>query len=196
MTIPTKKEIRSEMLSRRNALSSQEIETKSEHIRLRLSGETVYQNCGILLTYVSYQSEVDTLTTIANAWEDKKKVFVPKTGNDGQMEFYEIKSYEDLLPGYRGILEPKGDTSRFVPEEERKEKVLVLVPGCAFDPQGNRIGYGGGYYDRYLPRIRNGIRIALCYDFQLIKKIMPDPYDQKVDALITEKRVLLRKEYV
>lgn len=192
----TKKEIRSGMLARRNALTPDEILEKSERIKKRISEEEIYQKCGILLTYVSYQSEVNTLKIISQAWEDQKKVYVPKTGKNGQMEFYGIQSYEELAPGFHGILEPDDDTPRFVPEEEKKEPVLILVPGCAFDPHGNRIGYGGGYYDRYLPRIKKGVKAALCYDFQVVRGIIPDLYDQKVDEVITEKRVMIRKEFV
>ena len=80
--------------------------------------------------------------------------------------------------------------------KEQEEPVLILVPGCAFDTFGNRIGYGGGYYDRYFARLSKGVKAALSYDFQLLGKITADRLDQKMDEIITEKRVMIRKEYV
>lgn len=196
MSTQTKKEIRSSLLARRNELTKEDISKKSGQIQSRLYGEMVYQECGILLTYVSYQSEVDTWEIISRAWEDGKKVFVPKTGKNGQMEFYRIQSYKELEPGFHGIMEPDGSTARFQPEKEQEEPVLILVPGCAFDTFGNRIGYGGGYYDRYFARLSKGVKAALSYDFQLLGKITADRLDQKMDEIITEKRVMIRKEYV
>jgi 5-formyltetrahydrofolate cyclo-ligase len=113
------------------------------------------------------------------------------------MNFYKISSYDELQSGAYGILEPITN-EKYVPSQicndisGNKTKDIIIIPGLVFDIKGNRIGYGGGYYDRYLLEHKNLIKCAVCYDFQIVDEgIIPyGKYDVKVDAIVTDKRLV------
>lgn len=141
-----------------------------------------------ILFYVSYGTEVDTRVLIGELLENKKEtihIAVPKVNGD-EMEFYEIKSLSDLSLGYMGILEPRGEVLAHV------EDAIMIMPGLVFDINRNRIGYGGGYYDRYISGHLSQIKetVALAYDFQVIEgDLEVFSHDIKPDLIITEKGV-------
>lgn len=143
-----KKRIRRRVLARRDALTSQEQRRASCLITERLLGHQWFYRTGSLLCYVSYGSELDTRELIREALRLGKEVYVPKVGENRRMDFFRIGALEELHPGFHGILEPP-DTARIY-VGEGAERALMLMPGVAFDLCGNRLGYGGGYYDRYL----------------------------------------------
>lgn len=149
-TLPAeeKKQIRHRVLARRDALTGQEQRRASCLITERLLGHQWFYRAGSLLCYVSYGSELDTRELIREALRLGKEVYVPRVGEGRQMDFYRIGALEELQPGFHGILEPP-DTARIY-AGKRAERALMLMPGVAFDLYGNRLGYGGGYYDRYL----------------------------------------------
>lgn len=149
-TLPAeeKKQIRRRVLARRDALTSQEQWRASCLITERLMGHQWFYRAGSLLCYVSYGSELDTRELIREALRLGKEVYVPKVEENRRMDFFRIGALEELQPGFHGILEPP-DTARIY-AGERAERTLMLMPGVAFDLYGNRLGYGGGYYDRYL----------------------------------------------
>lgn len=149
-TLPAeeKKQIRRRVLARRDALTSQEQQRASCLITERLLGHQWFYRAGSLLCYVSYGSELDTRELIREALRLDKEVYVPKVGEGRRMDFFRIGALEELQPGFHGILEPP-DTARIY-VGEGAERSLMLMPGVAFDICGNRLGYGGGYYDRYL----------------------------------------------
>lgn len=148
----TKARIRQRMLALRDAMQIQERKGKSAKIMARVTETLWYKEADILLTYISYRSEVDTESLIQNAFAEGKKVYCPRVEGEG-MNFYEILSSEELEEGYRGIKEPQGrDERRFQLDKSQGKKCLMILPGSAFDEEGNRIGYGKGYYDRYLEK--------------------------------------------
>lgn len=164
-----KKRIRHQMLAVREALTKEEQQRASCLITERLLGHQCFYRALKLLCYVSYGSELDTRELIGEALRLGKQVYVPKAGENRQMNFFQIGGLEELRPGFHGILEPSesapvymgaqltsdGNETTAVPGKNRdqpkqKERTLMLMPGVAFDLYGNRLGYGGGYYDRYL----------------------------------------------
>lgn len=151
-----KKRIRREMLAIRDALSPKEQRRASCLITERLLGHQWFYRADTLLCYVSYGSELDTRELIREALRLGKQLYVPRVLADHRMDFYRILKPEELKPGFHGIPEPPA-TAPVYPgvrtaghTENGQAPVLMLMPGVAYDPYGNRLGYGGGYYDRYL----------------------------------------------
>ena len=144
-----KKQIRRKALACRNALTEPERERGKLLITERILGHQWYYLSDTILGFVSYGSEICTTEILESALQDGKSVYVPKV-EDGKMEFYRMFSLSELKNGYKKIPEPAGDTDRYLFEPEHADKTLLLMPGSAFDPLGNRMGYGGGFYDRYL----------------------------------------------
>lgn len=176
-----KKEIRVLVKQKKSGLNEAEIRSYSAKVCEAFVKQDFYASAEVIYAYLPYNQEIKTEQIIEQALKDGKKVAVPKVLDDGLMEFYEINSLDEVSEGAFGIPEPKGDT----PPAEY-EKVLMLMPGLAFDEQRNRIGYGGGYYDRYLERNRDKeyTKVALAYPFQVFKVIPSDPHDEKIDHLI------------
>ena len=143
-----------------------------------------YRAADVLFAYISQPIECDTSAIIADALEKGKRVAVPKCHKtSNEMDFYFIKSYDDLSPGKYGILEP-------VPE--RCEKAvdfscgLCLVPGLSFDLQGYRLGFGKGYYDRFLDEF-GGVTVGICYAKYTLKQLPRGAHDRRTDIIVTEK---------
>ena len=145
-----------------------------------------YTSCKVLFAFVSSDIEVDTMEIIKRALADGKQVAVPKcTDKMGHMEFYFIKSLEDLKVGYFSILEPVTDIC--VKAEEYDG--LCIVPGLCFDYQGFRIGFGKGYYDRFLQNF-NGTTVGICYSKCVEKELPRGTYDKSVDVVVTDKYII------
>ena len=141
----SKEVIRKRIKAVRNAMDRDDRAQRSELICRRLSALPEYVNAINICAYISKGNEVDTRLIVEKAWSDGKHVYVPKVyGQD--MEFIEITDYGELTSGNFGILEPVSD------DFEEIEDGLMFMPGIAFDHSRNRIGFGGGYYDRYLAR--------------------------------------------
>lgn len=136
-----------------------------------------------VFVYLSYSLEAPTDKLIEGLIEDGAKVFCPRI--DGK-ELQTVEYGEDFSLNPLGIREPIG-----LPSEETPD--VVVVPLLAVDEGGNRLGYGGGYYDRYLRRHDKAIRIGYCYDFQIIHKVPSADLDEKLDLIVTEKRILFPK---
>lgn len=152
-----------------------------------LTSSNEYKHCSTLFIYVSKSIEVNTYDIMMHAFKEKKIVLVPKcNAQDLTMSFYRVTSFNDLKKGYFKIYEPI---------EEKCEKFddfssgLCIVPGLCFDIYGYRLGYGKGYYDRFLKNF-SGTKIGVCYSDYILKKLPVDVYDEKVDVLVTEKNVL------
>lgn len=142
-----------------------------------------YTKCDTLLTFVSSNIEVDTIEIIKRALADGKKVAVPKcTDKTGHMDFYYIKSLDELKKGYFSILEP--DTE--ICQKAEDCCGLCIVPGLCFDYMGYRIGFGKGYYDRFLQNF-SGITVGICYSKCIEKELPRGTYDKSVDILVTDK---------
>lgn len=144
-----KQEIRRRVLELREGLDREKREKASYLMADRLIGHQWFYRAEKLLCFVSFGSEIDTLDVIWEALRKGKKVFVPKV-EGAEMEFYRIWSPEELQEGYKGIQEPDGTTEKYCYNPGEGEKTLMIMPGVAFDPFRRRLGYGKGFYDRYL----------------------------------------------
>lgn len=177
-----KKTLRKEIGLKKTALSAAQIEARSAILAQKLFDTLQYKYCKSLYAYLSFNQEVRTNPIIERAWADGKRVAVPKViGKD--MVFIWIDSFDALGPGYYGITEPIADG----PAADDK-RALVLMPGLAFDPEGHRIGYGGGFYDRFLDAEPDHPLVALCYDFQMFEHLDVEDHDIPVDLVITDKQ--------
>ena len=153
----------------------------------RLAGLSKYARARTVLCYVSFRSEVSTRTFLGRMRADGKRVIVPYCQAQ-HLELFCLTSFCDLAPGTVGILEPKpelrGQNQR---RAEVQELDLLVIPGLAFDRQGGRLGYGKGYFDRLLLGARaDALLAAVAFECQLVAAVPMQPYDVRVDAVITE----------
>ncbi len=134
---------------------------------------------------ISFGTEWDTRGIIARAWEEGKKVASPVTiSKTRQLDFRVFSSFDELVAGYAGILEPNHDSCPLVAPQDID---LLIVPGLAFDEEGYRMGFGGGYYDRFLEHFHQD-EIALAAEFQIVPRVPCDSHDAQVKCILTEKR--------
>ncbi len=176
-------QIRNEMKKQRSTLSVNRIMMHSAIIAKKLFDLDEYKEADVILPYVSFSSEVDTHVLINEAIKSGKKIAVPRVVSKDQMKFFYIKSFSDLKPGAFGILEPVS-SEEFIPEPS--VKTVILLPGLAFDNKLNRIGYGGGFYDKYLSRYPYIHKIMLAYELEKTDSLPCDELDIKPDMVITE----------
>lgn len=174
-----KKALRAEIRAKKRALSEAQIEACSARLAGLLLAHPLYQAAKSLYGYMSYNQEVRTLPILRQAQTDGKRVAVPKVYGE-EMKFLWLDDLSRTVCGAYGIPEPVGDE----PEAD-DETALILMPGLAFDPQGHRCGYGGGFYDKYLAIHRRHPSIALCYGFQMYDHLDTDAFDIPVDAVIS-----------
>ena len=179
-----KKEIRNEMIKLRDAIPFENKKIKDDKIFNKLINNVDFKKANNYFLFVSFRSEIETKTIINYLIDRNKNVFVPKVvGNI--MKLYLIKSLDDLEKGVMGIMEPRENL-----KELTNEKLdFILMPGLAFDNLGGRIGYGGGYYDKFLSSLDylNTVpKIAIAYKFQVINSIPMKDYDIRVDKIITD----------
>lgn len=178
-----KDKIRKKYLLIRENLSEKEVEDKSHIIIDKALNLKEYIESKELFIYVSINNEVDTKKLINIAIKDGKSIAVPKIYNHGKMEFYYIKSLNELRKGTFNTFEPTNLTLQATPTK----KSLFIIPGVAFDINNNRIGYGGGYYDRYLEKYGNNYtKIALAYKCQITNQLPRENTDIIMDIIITE----------
>ena len=182
VTYMDKRALRREISEKKRTLRAEEIEARSAVLAKKLYATELYRAAKSIYAYLSFNQEVRTSPIIERAWADGKRVAVPKVvGNE--MVFIWIDSFEGLAPqGAFHIMEPIEDGP-----VAGDATALILMPGLAFDLQGHRVGYGGGYYDRYLATQPHHPTVALCYDFQMYDRLDVDAYDMPVDVVITDK---------
>lgn len=177
-----KGEIRKRILVLRDNMASEERARGTLLVTERILGHQWFYNCEDFLCFVSFGSEIGTQELIDEALRRGKRTFVPRVEqgkDDSVMEFYRIFSREELVPGYRGIPEPSGETESYVYSGERASKTLFLMPGAAFDRSRNRIGYGKGFYDRYLAD-KEALQlhsVAIGFQCQLVEEIPAEKTD-------------------
>ncbi|MCM1200486.1 MAG: glutamate-5-semialdehyde dehydrogenase [Bacteroides fragilis] len=185
-----KKELRKQILALRDAMPEEEREEKSSRITETLLALPLYREAEAVLTYVNYLSEVNTTDLVNNALSDHKRVFAPRVSGE-TMEFYQITEMKDLKEGYRGIREPVS-RRRFNAVTDAGP-ALMLMPGAVFDEKCHRIGYGKGFYDKYLNRLREkGAAVhtlALCYECQILPEIPVEEHDIRPQMILTEERI-------
>jgi len=182
----TKSELRARRLEARRRLTAAEVAGKSRAIVQRLDGLAVMKTASTVLCYVSSKdNEVDTCGLITSLLARERRVLVPIAEAGGLLLWSHLDGLGDLDRGRFGILEPRPGCRRVV---SPPGDALVIVPGVAFTPEGGRIGYGGGYYDRFLAR-HGGTSIGLAYACQIIDGFAMDDHDVPVDFVLTEEGV-------
>lgn len=180
--------VRGQILKKRDALSGDDISARSRAVQERFFALNCFIKARTVLFYVSFRSEVFTHAMIKEAMSMGKTVAVPLTDiARRRMQACRINSFDELLPGAWGIPEPKPDKNRVVPVENLE---VLVAPGVAFCEKGWRLGYGGGFFDRFVSGF-NGSAIGLAFDLQVLKTVPHDASrDMKVDRIVTEKRVV------
>lgn len=179
-----KREIRQRILAERRMLKETWIREQSERICTRLINSYDFQESSCIFTYFGCRGEVLTEKIIEQALLQGKKVAVPKVIRD-EMEFYYIHSLADLEPGYYDIPEPKSGEKAL---ESDHSSILMVMPGVAFDEERNRVGYGGGFYDRYLIHHDRSKKIALAFEIQIVDRVPATRFDICPDLILTETR--------
>lgn len=177
--------LRKKYLMRRNQMNLKDVSYKSVEIYNKLLQTDVYNHADQVFTYVSKQNEVNTHQLIIDGAKNNKRVAVPRVIKKGIMKFYYISSFDDLSIGKFEVLEPQDMSNEAIPSK----RSIMIVPGLAFDKSGNRIGYGGGFYDRYLNQYPDITKIALAFDIQFVQEIPVGQHDVKVDMIITPSRI-------
>lgn len=175
-----KKQIRQELLKQRRQLSSVQIEASGIEFLNRLHIEPIFESAQSLFLYMAMQEEIPTLPLIEAALFQGKKVFLPRVIDKTQMAFYPFKSLADLEQSKFGVLEPPA-TQAVTPEQV--EQPLMIIPALSYSEAGYRLGYGAGYYDRYLEK-HTVKSIGVCYEFQRNEAWKPEDHDKKVDHVI------------
>ncbi|MBO5472646.1 MAG: 5-formyltetrahydrofolate cyclo-ligase [Lachnospiraceae bacterium] len=204
-----KKEVRRQALLLRDALSPEERSLRSRQIMDKVLALPCYREARVILAYASFRSEVDTLPLVGQALQDGKRVFMPRVAGK-EMEFWQIDRMEDLRRGYQGIPEPAESlaypaycAAGAAEITRAASKTLMWMPGAAFDRERHRIGYGGGFYDKYLYRLgqmretdlwRDVLpaltTMALAFDCQVSERIPSQPHDYRPDMIVTEQCVI------
>ncbi len=179
-----KKALRREFLARRKALSESEKENADRKIAGRLFELDEYKKAGCILLYASLADEISTNVIAHRAALEGKPTAFPRCNPDHTMDFL-FCSRDDLIPGFHDIPEPPQDMPRF----SSCENALCIVPGLVFDRRGFRIGYGGGFYDRFLKDFK-GITVGLVRADFLIDSVPREEFDLTCDIIITEKEVI------
>ena len=184
--VMTKQELRNRYLQRRNDLSVRERKEKSIQVLQNLKKLSEFQKAEEVLIYLNYRSEVETLPFVEELLQQKeKRVFVPKVcGMD--IRFYEIISMEDVESGYQGILEPKEGMIEFSVQKPDGKNCIMVLPGSVFDRKCNRMGYGKGFYDRFMKLVPQMYGAGLAFDCQVAPAIPIQAHDYRMNALITE----------
>lgn len=173
-----KKQLRAMIREQKRAMTAEQIQQKSERLCQLFLETEQYRNATAVYGYLPYNQEVRTVPILQQALQDGKKVAVPKVYGD-QMRFIYISDFACLEKSDMGIPEPVADEP--VADDPT---ALVLMPGVAFDKDGHRIGYGGGYYDKFLSAEPNHPTVALCYDFQVLPKLETESFDIPVDLVL------------
>lgn len=174
-------------------MTQDEMMEKSSVIQTRVLGLSAYKESEVIWLYASFNNEVSTAVFFDQAIKDGKKVLFPRIKKlEKELEFIPVRRMEELALGPYGILSPSyGEDDA----DSIRETGFLVIPGVAYDLKGGRLGYGGGFYDKYLHKIeRKPFIAALAYEFQVLDDIPMQPHDVRVDAIITEHRVVICKD--
>lgn len=178
----SKKDIRKKIFAERKLRTDEQIEAMSLTITDKVTALPAFKNADRILVYADYNHEVVTEYLIKEAWKAGKEVAVPKVvGKD--MVFYKLTDLARLEPGYFGIPEPVSG------EIVNWSKALMIMPGVAFDRANHRVGYGGGFYDRYLEKHPQLERVAIAFSFQMLPEVPTEPTDICPQIIVTEEEI-------
>ncbi|MBC6974474.1 5-formyltetrahydrofolate cyclo-ligase [Bacillus sp. Xin] len=185
--------LRKKIVEQMNALSKEQHKTLSEQIVFSLYEQKEWRDAQTIGITLSMEHEVNTYVIIKQAWREGKKVVVPKCNRETRtMTFRQITNFDQLETVYMSLREP---IPALTVEIEANEIDLLFVPGVAYTRRGERIGYGGGYYDRYLLQYE-GKTLSLAFGFQIVNYIPTEPFDQNVQKIITEKETIVQNGLV
>lgn len=173
-----KTELRRMIRQKKQAMTEEQIVRSSARLGELFAASEQYKNAKTIYGYLPYNQEVRTVPMLERALAEGKRVAVPKVFGD-EMKFIYITDLSRVEKGYAGIPEPVDDG----PEAD-DPTALVLMPGLVFDPKGHRIGYGGGFYDRFLAKEPAHPTVALCYDFQMLPELQTEEFDIPVDRVL------------
>lgn len=173
-----KQELRRSIRDRKRQMTEEEIVSRSQQLGQLFLKSAAYQNASTIYGYLPYNQEVRTVPMLEQALRDGKTVAVPKVFGE-EMRFILMEDLSLVEKGYAGIPEPIADGP-----VANDPHALVLMPGLAFDPQGHRIGYGGGFYDRFLAAEPEHPTLALCYEFQMLPHLETEAFDIPVDTVL------------
>ena len=173
-----KKEMRAIIRAQKRAMTEEQIVSASRNLGVLFRNSELYQNAKSIYGYLPYNQEVRTTPMLEQAIRDGKRVAVPKCYGE-EMRFLWLDDVTQVAPGYANIPEPIADGP--VADDTT---ALVLMPGLAFDPQGHRIGYGGGFYARFLAEEPDHPTLALCYGFQMVEHLETEEFDIPVDQVL------------
>lgn len=179
----TKADIRKRLLKERNALPLEIMNRQSTIIQKKIMMDQRFIFAKSVYLYMDCKGEVKTNLLLQYCLQEGKQVYVPRI--DGpDMEFYKISGFEDLKKGYFGILEP---VTTITPKDNEG---YMIVPGVAFSKERMRMGYGKGFYDRYINAHPGIFTCGICYDFQLLDDLPTESHDQKLDQIVTELQMI------
>ena len=173
-----KQELRQSIRAKKRAMTEAEIVSRSAQLAELFLSSEAYRSAKTIYGYLPYNQEVRTVPMLEQALKDGKRVAVPKCYGD-EMKFIFMEDLSQVEKGYANIPEPIADEP--VADDET---ALVLMPGLAFDPQGHRIGYGGGFYDKFLAQEPGHPTLALCYEFQMLEHLETEEFDIPVDCVL------------
>lgn len=173
-----KKEMRAIIRAQKRAMTEEQIVSASQNLGVLFRNSELYKNAKSIYGYLPYNQEVRTTPMLEQAIRDGKRVAVPKCYGE-EMRFLWLDDLTQVAPGYANIPEPIADEP--IADDTT---ALVLMPGLAFDPQGHRIGYGGGFYDRFLAEEPDHPTLALCYGFQMVEHLETEEFDIPVDQVL------------
>lgn len=184
-TRQSKKELRKAILEKRSAQGKEQIDKKSKAICSYILQSTLYKKAKYVMIFASMSDEVQTKALLDDVLQSGKELFLPYIIDltEGQMEAAQVRDLSELVVGKYGILTPADDALHFTSPEEID---LILVPGAAFTRDKNRLGMGGGFYDRFLPQAVNALKVGLGFNFQLVDRMPVEAHDLKLDMLVTE----------
>lgn len=181
-----KNALREKFRAKREALSCEEKSERDKSILNKLLSLSEYMHSSEIFTYVSKEKEIDTKRFIEKALQDRKQIFVPRCISGMPiMDFYEIHSLSDLAEGSFGLLEPNPMQCQKI---ENVSRGLCILPGFCFDKAGYRLGYGKGYYDRFLAKF-TGTTVGVCYASDVQNQLPHGYYDRPADILVTEQYI-------
>ncbi len=184
-----KDRIRARIKEQRRALGQREREKMAESIKGEILRMKEFRECHLFFTYISHDMEIPTMGIMRAAFDDGKVVAAPKVVGKGKMEFYLLESVDSLSPGAFGILEPQG--GRVL--TPKMGQTFLLLPGLAFTRRGDRLGYGGGYYDRYLEAYQESFLAAPAYPFSVLDHLPIQAHDIRAHVLVLPGEVIYTK---
>lgn len=190
MQEPSKNLLRIALRKRRQNLPLNLVQEDSARIRDHLLSLERICAAGSVMLYLPARGEVDTWPLLDHFWARGSEILLPRCcdGSPGIMDIYAVTSREELGPGCFGLIEPRAERARLVPAPQPE---VIIVPALAFDRRGYRLGFGGGYYDRFLPTLGCApLLVGPAYAFQVLESLPVEPWDRPVEMVVTPESIL------